>query len=127
MRLAPLALRVDRDRIEDIGCAGRGEDVTVDDDRGATVNEVRRVRPVPSIAPRKTLVPYRGGGGELPPGVHVGPCLSLTHRRPELYEDPTAFRPERFLDGGASGPATLEVQRNYGESEFGPWEVGAVM
>jgi cytochrome P450 len=69
----------------------------------ATVNEVLRVRPVLSIAPRKTLVPYRVGGWELPPGVHVGPCLYLTHRRPELYEDPTAFRPERFLDGGPPG------------------------
>jgi cytochrome P450 len=65
----------------------------------ATVNEVLRVRPVLSIAPRKTLVPFTIGGWELPPGVHVGPCLYLTHRRPELYPDPTAFRPERFLDG----------------------------
>jgi cytochrome P450 family 135 len=65
----------------------------------ATVNEVLRVRPVLSIAPRKTLVPYRTGGWELPPGVHIAPCTYLTHRRPELYPDPTAFKPERFLDG----------------------------
>jgi cytochrome P450 len=73
-----------------------GDDAYLD----ATVNEVLRVRPVLSIAPRKTLVPYRVGGWELPTGVHVGPCLYLTHRRPELYDEPTAFRPERFLDGG---------------------------
>jgi cytochrome P450 len=69
----------------------------------ATVNEVLRVRPVLSIAPRKTLVPFRVGGWELPVGVHVAPCLYLTHRRPELYPDPTAFRPERFLDGESPG------------------------
>jgi cytochrome P450 len=72
-----------------------------DDYLDATVNEVLRVRPVLSIAPRKTLVPYAVGGWELPAGVHVAPCLYLTHRRSELYDDPTAFRPERFLNGGA--------------------------
>jgi cytochrome P450 len=69
----------------------------------ATVNEVLRVRPVLSIAPRKTLVPYRVGGWELPVGVHVAPCLYLTHRRAELYPEPTAFRPERFLNGDSPG------------------------
>ena len=33
--------------------------------------------------------------------MHVAPCIYLTHRRPELYADPTAFRPERFLGDGA--------------------------
>src|SRR5919197_443218 len=74
-----------------------GDDAYLD----ATVNEVLRVRPSLSIAPRKTLVPFELGGWEIPPGVHVAPCLYLTHRRPELYPDPTAFRPERFLDGAS--------------------------
>jgi cytochrome P450 len=26
------------------------------------------------------------------------PCQLLVHRRPDLYEDPWAFRPARFLD-----------------------------
>ena len=65
----------------------------------ATVKEVLRVRPVLSITPRKVVAPFDAGGHTLPPGVHVTPCLYLAHRRPELWPDPAAFRPERFLDG----------------------------
>ncbi len=65
----------------------------------AVVKEVLRVRPVLSIVARKTLVEYEVGGWTLPPGVHVTPCIYLTHRRRDLWADPTAFRPERFLDG----------------------------
>jgi cytochrome P450 len=65
----------------------------------AVVKEVLRVRPVLSIVARKTLVEYEVGGWTLPPGVHVTPCIYLTHRRPDLWDDPTAFRPERFLNG----------------------------
>src|SRR5919201_6416103 len=52
-----------------------GDDAYLD----ATVNEVLRIRPSLSIAPRKTLVPFRVGGWDLEPGVHVAPCLYLTH------------------------------------------------
>jgi cytochrome P450 len=65
----------------------------------AVVKEVLRVRPVLSIVARKTLVEYDVGGWTLPPGVHVAPCIYLTHRRPDLWDEPTAFRPERFLAG----------------------------
>jgi cytochrome P450 family 135 len=65
----------------------------------ATVKEVLRVRPVLSVVPRKVMEPFEVGGWTLPPGVHVTPCIYLVHRRPDLWEDPTAFRPERFLDG----------------------------
>ena len=75
-----------------------------DDEPGyadAVVKEVLRTRPVLTIAARKLAAPLSVGGWELPPGVHVAPCIYLTHRRPELYPDPTAFRPERFLGDGA--------------------------
>jgi cytochrome P450 len=65
----------------------------------ATVKEVLRVRPVLSITSRKTLQPWEVGGYTLPSGVYVSPCLYLAHRRPELWPDPTSFRPERFLEG----------------------------
>ena len=78
-----------------------GDDAYLD----ATVKEVLRVRPVLSITPRKVVEPFAVGDWMLPPGVHVTPCLYLAHRRPEVWGDPTAFRPERFLDG-APAPYT---------------------
>ncbi|WP_051324086.1 cytochrome P450 [Candidatus Solirubrobacter pratensis] len=73
----------------------RDDDAYVD----ATAKEVLRVRPVLSITSRRVLQPWTVGGYTLPPGVYVSPCLYLAHRRPELWPDPTGFRPERFLDG----------------------------
>ena len=60
-----------------------------------------RTRPVLTVAARKLVAPFTVAGWELPAGVHVAPCIYLTHRRAELYDDPTAFRPERFLGDGA--------------------------
>jgi cytochrome P450 family 135 len=72
-----------------------GDDAYLD----ATVKEVLRIRPVLSVTPRKVVEPFAVAGWTLPPGVHVTPCLYLAHRRAELWPDPTAFEPERFLDG----------------------------
>ncbi len=64
----------------------------------ATVKEVLRVRPVLAITPRRVEQPYELGGWTLPPGSHVTPCIYLAHRRKDVWGDPTAFRPERFLE-----------------------------
>jgi cytochrome P450 len=82
----------------------RMRDEDGDDYLDAVVKEVLRSRPVLAIAPRQVVSPFTVGGWTLPPGVHVTPCIYLTHRRPELWSDPTAFRPERFLDGGPPAP-----------------------
>ena len=47
----------------------------------------------------------------LPPGVHVAPCIYLAHRRPEAWPDPTAFRPERFLERRARAGHLPAVRR----------------
>jgi cytochrome P450 family 135 len=65
----------------------------------AVVKEVLRVRPVLAITPRQVVGSYDLQGWTLPAGVHVTPCIYLAHRRPDIWENPTAFRPERFLDG----------------------------
>jgi cytochrome P450 len=72
-----------------------GDDAYLD----AVVKEVLRVRPVLSVLPRKVVESFETGGWSLPAGVHVTPCIYLAHRRPDVWDDPTAFRPERFLDG----------------------------
>jgi cytochrome P450 family 135 len=72
-----------------------GDDAYLD----AVVKEVLRVRPVLTATPRKATVPFAVGGWTLPAGVHVTPSPYLAHRRPELWPEPTVFRPERFLDG----------------------------
>jgi hypothetical protein len=63
------------------------------------VKEVLRVRPVLSATPRQAVAPYTVGDWTLPAGTHVTPCPYLAHRRAEHWPEPTAFRPERFLDG----------------------------
>ena len=35
------------------------------------------------------------------------PAIAVLHARPDLYESPEEFRPERFLDGGAESYAWI--------------------
>ena len=64
----------------------------------AVVKETLRLRPVLPIVLRRLTEPLELGGWALPAGVSVAPCIFLLHRRADLYPDPHAFRPERFLD-----------------------------
>jgi cytochrome P450 len=64
----------------------------------AVVQETLRRRPVLPVVLRKLIEPMELGGRLLPAGVSVAPCIHLLHHRPDLYPDPYAFRPERFLD-----------------------------
>ncbi len=63
----------------------------------ATVNETLRVRPVVPIVVRVLQLDLEVGDMLLPAGTRVAPCIYLTNRNPEVYEQPRAFRPERFL------------------------------
>jgi len=71
----------------------------------AVVKETLRLRPVLAIVLRRLTEPVELAGHELPPGCCVAPCALLLHRRADLYPDPLAFRPERFL-GEAPGTYT---------------------
>jgi cytochrome P450 len=64
----------------------------------AVVKEVLRLRPVVAIVLRRLREPLEVAGRELPAGATVAPCVLLVHRREDVYPDPEAFRPERFLD-----------------------------
>ena len=64
----------------------------------AVVTETLRLRPVIVVVVRLLTEPLELGGRLLPAGIRVAPCIYLMHRRPEIYPDPEAFRPERFLE-----------------------------
>jgi cytochrome P450 len=64
----------------------------------AVIKETLRLRPVVPAVARKLLEPMEFGGWLLPAGVHIAPSIYLLHRRPDLYPDPLAFKPERFLE-----------------------------
>jgi cytochrome P450 len=64
----------------------------------ATVKEVLRLRPsIPQLIPRTVMKPIEIGGVRYEPGMLLWASAFLLHRNPELYPDPYAFRPERFL------------------------------
>jgi len=63
----------------------------------AVINEVLRLHPpVPGVG-RYVARPTQIGGIELPIGAGVSPCITLLHRNPDVWPDPLAFRPERFV------------------------------
>ncbi len=64
----------------------------------AVIKETLRLRPVVPAVVRRLQRPMSFGGWDLPAGVHIAPSIYLLHRREDLYPDPVAFRPERFLD-----------------------------
>jgi cytochrome P450 family 135 len=68
----------------------------------ATITETLRLRPVVAIVDRHVREATRIGGHAIPAGAVVCPNIYLVQRRPDLYEDPAAFRPERFV--GQSPP-----------------------
>jgi cytochrome P450 len=63
----------------------------------ATCNEVLRLNTVlPTVSGRRLTSPRDFMGYRLE-GVTLAPCEYLVHRRPDIFEEPLVFRPERFL------------------------------
>ena len=73
----------------------------------AVAREALRLRPVVPIAGRRLARELRAGGLDLPVGTDVAPSIWLTHTKADLYPEPYAFRPERFLDGPPTGYAWI--------------------
>jgi cytochrome P450 len=73
----------------------------------ATIQETLRLRPVISIVLRRLQEPMELGGRMLPAGCSIVPSIHLVHRRADVYPEPHAFRPERFLEAeGGRAPGT---------------------
>jgi len=64
----------------------------------AVCKETLRLRPILALVLRRLTEPMEIGGRLLPAGSNLAPCIYLMHRRPDVYPEPYAFRPERFID-----------------------------
>jgi cytochrome P450 family 110 len=67
------------------------------------IKETLRLSPVIPMVGRVLQKPMTIGGYDLPAGVAAVPCIYLAHRREDVYPDPLAFKPERFI-GKGPGP-----------------------
>jgi len=64
----------------------------------AFVKESLRARPImPAAGARVVIRPFEIGGYAIPAGVILANAVYLLHRRADIYPDPAAFRPDRFL------------------------------
>jgi cytochrome P450 len=110
-QLVRLTAEVDARRSADVRAgvdAGAGDDAQADEGTGAgeggdaylraVISESLRLRPVIPLAGRRLASDLNAGGLSLPAGTDVTPAIWLTHTRSDLYPEPYAFRPERFLD-----------------------------
>jgi cytochrome P450 len=79
----------------------------------AVIRETLRLRPIMAVGGTRILkAPFAIGGYTLPAGTYLASCVPELHRRAELYPDPDAFVPERFLE------------RKPGPYEFSPFGGG---
>jgi cytochrome P450 len=96
----------------------------------ATISESLRLRPVIPLAGRRLAAELRADGLTLPAGTDVTPAIWLAHTRADVYPDPYAFRPERFLDQAPETYAWVPfgggVRRCIGAS-FAEFEMGIVL
>ena len=69
-----------------------------DDYLDAVVTEVMRLRPAFPFTGRRAVDEFDLDGVRVPPGAMLVLSVMAVHERPDLYPDPSAFRPERFLE-----------------------------
>jgi cytochrome P450 family 135 len=71
----------------------------------AVCREVLRIRPVVPMVGRTVTEPVRIGDHDIPAGTSLAVAMIVTHHREDVYPEPAAFRPERFLPSAdGTGP-----------------------
>jgi cytochrome P450 len=78
-------------------------DEDVEDNVEAAIVEGMRARPVIPMVGRRVTVPWRLGDYAVEAGSPISVSILLLHHRDDLYPDPFAYRPERWLDGRKPG------------------------
>jgi cytochrome P450 family 135 len=94
-QLARSPAMMDRIRSE----AHNGDETYLD----AFVKETLRARSVLAVVSRLVKTPLQLRDHTISPGTIVAACIYLVHHRSDVYPEPYAFRPERFLE---SSPGT---------------------
>lgn len=107
---APAALARARAEVRDVVGVG-ASDVTAEHLArlpylDAVVQETLRLSPPLPIVVRHLARDARVAGFDLPAGTNVVPCIWLAQREADAFDDPTAWKPERFL-GKRAAPFTL--------------------
>ncbi len=60
------------------------------------IDETLRLYPPAWMGPRRTVRDFEFAGVEVPAGIHATYSSWVTHRLPDVFEQPNEFRPERF-------------------------------
>ena len=63
------------------------------------IDETLRLYPPAWIGPRRAVSDFEFAGHTVPAGAFVNYCSWASHRLPDVWDEPHAFRPERFAPG----------------------------
>ena len=94
------------------------------------VDETLRLYPAAWIGPRRSRAPSVIAGVPVPGGVPVNYSSWVSHRLPDVWEEPEAFRPERFAPGNREriprgayvpfgGGSRICLGMRFGQAEIG--------